>query len=139
MDFPQERIEEIFSLFSGCASSEEKVHRVIDLGRALPSFPDEWKIEENIVPGCQSIVYLHSTVEKDKIFFHAHSEALISAGLAALLLRAYNSVSPEVILKCKPSFLEELGIYASLTPGRSNGLSSMILTMQKHALNILIS
>ena len=70
--------------------------------------------------------------------FEAEADALISAGLAALLIRAYNGETPEVVLKCPPSFIEELGINASLTPSRSNGLYSLHLQMKQEALRLLM-
>jgi len=134
MIFPPDREAKVLSLFKECDSSELKVKKLIELGRSLPPMSDTLKTEENRVVGCQSIVYLHSTIKEEKIYFTASSEALISSGLAALLIEAYSGLSPETILQSKPSFLEDLGIYASLSPGRSNGLSSMLLRMQKDAL-----
>lgn len=100
--------------------------------------PEEHKREENQVIGCQSVVYLHSYLQEGKLYFIASSEALISAGLAALLLEVYNGLPPELLLQHRPTFLNELGIYATLSPGRSNGLSSMFLRMQKEALKSLL-
>lgn len=130
--------QEIIALFQDCRNAEERYQKIISLGRSLPAMPAEYKIEGNIVRGCQSIVYLHSRLQENKLFFHAASEALISSGLAALLVMAYDGESPEIILTCKPAFLDELQIHASLSPGRSNGLASMYLRMQKDALKFLI-
>jgi cysteine desulfuration protein SufE len=88
-----------------------------------------------IVNGCQSIVYLRSFLHDGHLFFQAESEALISSGLAYLLIAVYNGELPEVILKCLPVFIDELGISASLTPGRSNGLASIYLRMKQDAIN----
>lgn len=125
-------------LFQGCDTPEKKYQKIIECGRSLPSMPPDLKIPENIVSGCQSIVYLHCQMLEGKLFFTAASDALISSGLAALLLKAYNGHPPEFLLKNKPTFLNELQINTSLSPGRSNGLASMFLRMQKNALNFLV-
>ena len=133
-----EKEKQIKKLFKSCRTPEARYQKIIELGKSLPSMPSELKIEENKVHGCQSIVYLHSEMHKKKIYYAAFSEALISSGLAMLLLKVYNEESPETVIKCKPSFLEELGIPASLSPGRSNGLASMYLRMQQEALKFLL-
>lgn len=124
--------------FSACASREEVYQKIMEWGELLPPFKPEWKTEENLVHGCQSIMHLHGELKEGKIYFSASSDALISAGLAALLLEAYNGCSPETVLKEPPVFLEELGIPASLTPGRANGLASLYLKMKQEALKLLL-
>ncbi|NGX26189.1 MAG: Sulfur acceptor protein CsdE [Chlamydiae bacterium] len=126
------------NLFKDCFSQEDLYQKIIALGRNLPPLDQKYKIPENIVKGCQSIVYLHTVMEDGKLFFHASSDALISSGLAALLIKAYNGEPPETVLQHKPTFLEDLQIYSSLTPGRSNGLASMFLRMQQDALKFLV-
>lgn len=130
---------EIKNLFSNCITEEDRYKKIIELGRGLPKLPQKFKVPENIVQGCQSTVYLNSTLKEGLIFFDAEADALISAGLAALLIRAYSGEIPEVMLKCPPTYLEELGISASLTPSRSNGLYSMHLRMKQDALRWLLS
>lgn len=127
------------NLFIHCRTEQDRYQKIIQLGRSLPLLPSEERIEENIVRGCQSIVYLRSELIDGKIYFAAHSEALISAGLAALLIQAYSGQPPEMVLKTKPSFLEELQILGSLSPSRSNGLANMFLRMQQDALKFLVS
>jgi cysteine desulfuration protein SufE len=126
-------------LFEGCITSEQKYQKIIELGRQLTPYPVEFKTAEHLVKGCQSTMHLHSELIDGKIRFHVFSEALISAGLAALLLAVYNDESPDVILTCPPQFLEELGIHGSLSPGRSNGLASLFQHMKKEALFFLIN
>ena len=87
--------------------------------------------------GCQSTTYLVSHLNDDKMSFYVWSEALISAGLAALLASVYNGESPEAVLKCPPDFLTDLGISASLTPNRANGLYNLHLRMKQDALRFL--
>lgn len=130
--------ENVKKIFQSCSSADERYQKLIELGRTLAPFEESWKTPDKIVAGCQSIVYLHSELKEGKILFYASGEALISAGLAALLIMVYSGESPEVVLKCPPAFIEELGLHTSLSPGRSNGLLSMHLRMKQEALNCLI-
>lgn len=123
--------------FAHCLSPQQTYEKIIELGKTLPSYPEEFKQNSNLVQGCQSVMYLHAELRERHIYFFAHSDALISSGLAALLLLAYNEETPEAILTCPPLFLNELGINASLSPGRSNGLASLFQTIQKHAMVFL--
>jgi cysteine desulfuration protein SufE len=125
--------------FAHCSSRESKYEKIMEFGRQLPPFPEEEKKPENVVKGCQSVVYLSSRLEKGKLKFFAYSEALISSGLAMLLIKTYNDEEPEAVLKCPPLFLEELDIHASLTPGRANGLLSIYLRMKQDALKYLVN
>lgn len=129
---------EVKLLFLECQSEEDRYKKIIELGRQLPPLPEVYKIPENIVQGCQSTVYLKSIFKNGVVIFEAEADALISAGLAALLIKVYSGEAPEVMLKCPPSYLEELGISASLTPSRSNGLYSMHLRMKQEALKWLL-
>lgn len=83
-------------------------------------------------------MYLYANLEHGKVHYWAHSEALISAGLAALLIAVYDAEPPEVILQCPPLFLEELGIHQALSPSRANGLSSLFLKMKQEALQFYL-
>lgn len=133
-----EKQTKIKKLFENCRDDEAKYGKIIQLGRELPKISDSDKIPSNLVKGCQSSLYLTSRYVDGLIYFEAESDALISAGLAALLLQVYSGETPEVILKCSPSFLEELGITGSLTPNRANGLYSVHLRMKQEALQHLI-
>lgn len=82
-------------------------------------------------------MYLHSYLDNNKMHFSAYSEALISAGLAALLIAVYDGEGPEIVLKCPPLFLETIGIHSSLSPSRANGLSSLFLKMKQESLRCL--
>lgn len=126
-------------IFNACACMQKKYEKIIELGKSLPPYPEEFKTPSHLVPGCQSILYLHAEFSNGKIHFQTFSEALISAGLAALLLFVYNDESPETILKCPPQFLEEIGISANLSPSRSNGLASLFKKMQQISLNYLMN
>jgi cysteine desulfuration protein SufE len=130
---------EVKKIFYGCITPEQKYEKIIELGRQLAPYPFEFKTPDRLVKGCQSAMYLHTQLINGKIHFHAYSEALISAGLAALLLAVYNGEPLETILSCPPCFLEELGLHNSLSPGRANGLASLFQRMKKEALNFLIN
>lgn len=131
--------KEVKELFSSCANEEAKYAKIIELGKALAPLQNLHKVKENLVNGCQSTMYLRSYLNGGAVYFEAESDALVSAGLAALLLHVYNGELPETILKCPPTYLEELGISASLTPNRANGLYSIHLRMKQDALKLLIS
>jgi cysteine desulfuration protein SufE len=125
-------------LFAPLALPEQKYQKIMELGRSLPPYPLEYKTPEKIVKGCQSLMYLHTYRSSDgKTYFYIDSEALISRGLAALLIAIYAGEPPEVILTCPPSCLNDLGIQASLSPSRSNGLASLYLKMKQDALELL--
>lgn len=126
-------------IFEACITPEEKYQKIMELGKNLPPYPSIDKTPEYLVKGCQSTMYLCSYLKEAKMYFNIYSEALISAGLAALLLFVYQEEFPEVILKCPPLFLEEIGLYTSLSPSRSNGLSSLFLQMKQEALKALVS
>jgi cysteine desulfuration protein SufE len=129
----------IYQDFLSCQSQEEIYQKLIALGKRKTFFDHSWKTEENRVWGCQSLIYLHGEKRQEKLFFYLFSEALISAGLAYLLIDFYQERSPEDILKTPPSFLNDLNIAESLTPGRANGLSSLYLHIKRIALNNLYS
>jgi cysteine desulfuration protein SufE len=130
--------EQLKQIFKACTTPEAIYQKIIEWGRNNAPLAASLKTPERIVKGCQSIVYMHATLQDGNVFFEVDSEALISSGLASLLLFIYNGQPPEVILKCPPNCITELGIHASLTPGRSNGLASMYLRMKQEALKFLM-
>lgn len=133
------KIEAIKKKFNLLTTPEDRYSYLIDLGRALSPYPPELRTPDHIVPGCQSTLYLATTVEEGKLFFSAQSDALISAGLAALLIAAYSGTTPKYILLNPPAFLHELGIFASLSPNRSNGLASIYMRMKQEAMKNISS
>lgn len=111
----------------------------MELGKGAEKLQQADKVPENIVQGCQSVMYLHTTYSDGKLYFTAESEALISAGLAYLLTSIYSGESPETVLKTPPDYLDELQIPSSLTPSRANGLYSLHLRIKQEALKQLVS
>lgn len=129
---------EIKLLFAKCSTDEEKFKKLIELGRLQQQLDDSVKIPANQVHGCQSTVYLLSQLKDGVVQFAAQADALISAGLAEVLILAYSGELPETILKCPPTYLDELGLSSSLSPNRANGLYSIHLRMKQDALKLLI-
>lgn len=124
--------------FGQCPDEEAKYRAIIELGKQQPRLDAKYKIPSNIVKGCQSTMFLHSELRDGSVHFTADSDALISAGLAAILIKVYSGETPETILKCPPDYLETLGISASLTPSRANGLYSIHLKMKQEALRLML-
>ena len=107
---------------------------VIDLGKALADFPDEWKTDENKITGCQSQVWLNMQLQDDgKLHIDGISDASIVSGLVAIVLRVYSDQTPQDILNAKPDFIADIGFTDHLSPTRSNGLHSMLRTIYQRA------
>lgn len=121
-----------------CKTPEETYQKIIELGKTLPKFPEEDKVSENLVTGCQSILYLTGELKENLLYFSVYSDALISRGLGALLLKLYNGCTPKEILNTPPVILKELGIPRLLSPSRANGLKSLLHKIQKISLSKII-
>ena len=104
----------------------DRYQYIIDMGKQLPTFPDELKREDTKIQGCQSNVWMHDRLEEGRLHFEATSDAAIVSGLIAVLLRIYNDRSPSEIQATPPDFLVELGLDKHLSPTRSNGLHAML-------------
>ncbi len=129
---------QVKALFADCSSNEQTYQKIIEIGRRQSKLDSSFKTADNIVPGCQSLVFLNSWIEKDQVYFAAEADALVSAGLAEILILAYSGETPETILKCPPTYLEDLGLQNSLSLQRANGLYSMHLRLKKDALKFLL-
>jgi cysteine desulfuration protein SufE len=130
--------EAIKAIFNACSTPEARYQKIIELGRQLPAFNPSARIPANLVPGCQSVMYLEVTLQGDKVFLNADSDALISKGLAALLIAVYSEETPDTIAHCPPSFIKDIGLHNALSPARSNGLASLYHKMRQEALKYLI-
>lgn len=104
----------------------DRYQYIIDLGKALPEYPDEWKSADYKIEGCQSQVWIHPEANGEIISFAAISDAAIVSGLIALLMRIYNGRTAAEILATPPDFLSALGLDKHLSPTRSNGLHAML-------------
>ena len=112
----------------------ERYEYMIELGKSLPLVSPKFKTEDNIIKGCQSKVWLHAAIENDKIMFSADSDAIITKGIVAILIRVFSNQSPDVILKTNTDFINEIGLKEHLSPTRANGLVSMVKKIKMYAL-----
>ncbi len=126
--------EEIISDFELFDDWEGKYEYIIDLGKKLPFLSDEFKTEENIIKGCQSVVWLHAYYKEGKIFFEGDSQAIIVKGLVSMLLNVLSGHTPNEILHSDLYFIEKVGLTSHLAQTRSNGLASMVKQMKTYAL-----
>ena len=127
----QEEIIEEFSMFEDWM---ERYEYMIDLGKSLPLINEQFKLDENLIVGCQSKVWLHSEIEGDKLKFTADSDAILTKGIVAILLRVFNNQKPKDILDADLYFIDEIGLKEHLSPTRANGLVSMIKQIKLYAL-----
>jgi cysteine desulfuration protein SufE len=104
----------------------ERYQYLIDLGRKLPRFPDEWKTEEHRLHGCQSMVWIVASGNADRLDFQAISDSAIVSGLVYLALRVYSGRSATEILATEPDYIAEIGLAKHLSPTRSNGLMALL-------------
>jgi len=130
-EIEQEIIEE-FELFED--DWESKYEHLIDLGKALPLIDAKFKTPDKLIKGCQSQVWLHSERLDDRIVFTADSDAIITKGLVALMIRVLSHQSAAEIVNAKMDFLDKIGLREHLSPSRNNGLLSMIKQMKLDAL-----
>lgn len=129
-DIEAEIIEE-FSFFDDWM---DKYQHIIEMGQSLSSIPEDKKSEDNIVHGCQSRVWLVANPGSEKIDYQADSDAIITKGLIAMLIRVLSGQPPQEILNADLAFVDAIGIREHLSPTRSNGLTAMIKQMKYYAL-----
>lgn len=123
----QEIQSEIIDVFSFLEDWEDKYSMIIDYGKQLEIYPEEFKKEDFLIKGCQSRVWLVGKLEDNgSIHYWADSDAIITKGLVALVLQIYNHQLPEDILKANIDFFNEIGLSSHLTPTRASGLNEMI-------------
>lgn len=127
----QEEIVDEFSMFEDW---EERFQYVIDLGKTLPLIDPQYKIDENTIKGCQSKVWLHAEEIEGKIVFTADSDAIITKGIIAILIRVFSNKTAQEILAADTAFIDEIGLKEQLSPTRANGLVSMIKQIKMYAL-----
>jgi len=130
----KETEEEIIEAFSYLETWEEKYEYIIELGKKLPPLDEEYKVEENIIKGCQSTVWLASDYYDGKVYFKADSDAMIVKGLVSMLIAVLSGHTPDEIINAKIDFIREIGMMTHLAQTRSNGLLSMIKQIKNYAL-----
>lgn len=126
--------QEIVEEFSGFEDWMDKYAYLIEIGNEMTPIDAKYKVESNLIRGCQSRVWLQQEFTDGKIKFIAESDALIVKGLVALLLRIYSDRTPKEILESEPRFIDEIGLRQHLSPTRSNGLLAMVKQMKLYAL-----
>ncbi len=127
----QADIVDEFSLFDDWM---QRYEYIIDLGKSLPLIDEQYKTDENIIKGCQSKVWVHGELLEDKIVFTADSDAILTKGIIAILLRVFSNQKATDILDANTDFIDAIGLKEHLSPTRANGLVSMIKQIKMYAL-----
>ncbi len=125
----QEKIDLIKKIFSTDKSEKEIYEEIIEFGKKSSLFPQNELIKTNLVRGCQSLLYLTHTFENEKIFFYIHSDALISKGLAQLLVFIYSAQEPKQLFTAPPTFLKDLKVIEKISMNRQIGISNLFDSM----------
>lgn len=126
--------QNIIKEFSSFTDWTERYKHLIALARELEPLDDRYKVEENLVRGCQSQVWLHTSLKDGKVVFEADSDAAITKGLVALMARFYSGRTPTTIIETDPIFIKKIGLQEHLSPTRSNGLASMVKQIKIYAM-----
>lgn len=126
--------EEIIDEFEMFEDWMQRYEYIIETGKSLPEIDEEHKTEDALIKGCQSKVWLHGDFRDGKLFFTADSDAILTKGIIALLLRVFSGQSPRDILDADPFFIDEIGLKEHLSPTRANGLLSMVKQIKLLAL-----
>jgi len=129
----EQAVVEEFELFDDWM---DKYNHIIEMGKALPVIDDQYKQEKYLIKGCQAQVWLHAEQKDGRVHFTADSDALITKGIVALLIRVLSDQKPDDIIDADMSFIDEIGLKEHLSQTRSNGLVNMIKQMKLYALAI---
>lgn len=127
----QEDIIEEFSMFDDW---EERYQYMIDLGKTLPLIDEQYKTDDHIIKGCQSRVWVHAEMNEEKVTFTADSDAIITKGIIAILIRVFSNQNPKAIINANTDFIDQIGLKEHLSPTRANGLVSMIKQLKLYAI-----
>ena len=127
----QEEIVDEFSMFDDWM---QRYEYIIELGKSLPLIDEKYKTDENIIKGCQSKVWVHADEKDGNVVFTADSDAILTKGIIAILIRTFSNHSPKEILEANTDFIDEIGLKEHLSPTRANGLVSMIKQIKMYAL-----
>ncbi|MFW6095287.1 MAG: SufE family protein [Bacteroidota bacterium] len=131
LDEKQQEIIEEFSMFDDWM---DKYNYLIELSKDLPEMSPEKKVPENLIEGCQSKVWLDAEIEGDKLVFQADSDAIITKGFIALLIRVLSERTPKEIKDANLYFIDKIGLKENLSPTRSNGLLAMLNKIKSYAI-----
>jgi cysteine desulfuration protein SufE len=130
----KEKQQELINEFKEIEDWDDRYAKIIKMGKELPDFNEEYRIEKNKIEGCQSQVWIHAEIKEGKVSFEADSDAMIVKGLIAMILKVYSNHKPEEILSSPPDFINEIGIDKHLSLTRKNGLGAMLKQIQMFAL-----
>lgn len=129
----QEIQDEIVDEFSMFEDWMQRYEYMIDLGKSLPLIDEQFKTDDYIIKGCQSKVWVHASMKDGKVTFTADSDAIITKGIIAILIRAFSNQSPQAIIDADTAFIDDIGLKEHLSPTRANGLVSMIKQIKLYA------
>lgn len=129
----QEIQDEIVDEFAMFDDWMQRYEYMIDLGKSLPLIDESLKEDENLIKGCQSKVWVHGEMAGNKLVFTADSDAIITKGIIAILIRAFSNQHPSAILEANTDFIDEIGLKEHLSPTRANGLVSMVKRLKLYA------
>lgn len=130
----QEIQDEIVDEFSMFEDWMQRYEYIIDLGKSLPLIDEQFKTEDNIIKGCQSKVWVHAEQEGEKVVFTSDSDAILTKGIIAILIRAFSNQKAADILEANTDFIDKIGLKEHLSPTRANGLVSMVKKIKMYAL-----
>lgn len=127
--------DEIVEEFSDYTDWMDKYSYLIEIGNDMPPYPEEQRLQQNVIEGCQSTVWIYASLTSDnKIKFEADADAIIVKGIVGLLIRVLSEQTPDDILSADLYFIDKIGLKENLTPTRSNGLLAMIKQMRLYAM-----
>ncbi|MGY0391455.1 SufE family protein [Bizionia sp. KMM 8389] len=126
--------DEIIDEFSMFEDWEERYQYMIDLGKSLPLINPEYKTDSNLIKGCQSKVWVHANLEDNHVVFTADSDAIITKGIIAILIRVFSNQEPKDIMAANTDFIDTIGLKDHLSPTRANGLVSMVKQLKMYAI-----
>lgn len=130
----EEAQQDIVGEFEFLTDWMDKYEMIIQMGKELPAIDDKYKIPENLIKGCQSQVWLHADYKDGKLFFSADSDALITKGLVAMVVKVLSGQPPQEIIDSDLHFVDDIGLKSHLSPTRSNGLLSMLKQIKHYAI-----
>jgi len=129
----QEIQDEIVAEFAMFDDWMQRYEYMIELGRSLPLIDEKYKDDDHIIKGCQSKVWVHAELKDDKLVFTADSDAIITKGIIAILVRAFSNQKPADIIEADTRFIDTIGLKEHLSPTRANGLVNMIKQLKLYA------
>lgn len=131
IDDKQQEIVDEFSVFEDWM---DKYAYLIEQGKELDGLKEEHRTDNNVISGCQSKVWLHAEMQDGKIVFTADSDAVLTKGLVALVIKVFSNEKPDAIINAEPWFIKEIGLEENLSPTRSNGLTAMLKQIKFYAM-----